>query len=76
MPASLPLVIEAATLVDDAAAHRRALDVHAAAARLLADHPESDAAPDEIVALLRHEQAAVARVAAVSTGSAGSTRSR
>ena len=63
MSVSLPLVIEAVTLVDDAAARRRALDLAAAAAQLLADHPESDAAPEEIVALLRHEQEAVARVA-------------
>ena len=62
MPVSLPLVIEAATLVDDAAARQRALDIAAAAAKLLADHPESDAAPEEIVALLRHEQEAVARL--------------
>ncbi len=63
MPVSLPLVIEAATLVDDAAARRQALDVAIAAAKLLEAHPESDAAPEEIVALLRHEQEAVARIA-------------
>lgn len=63
MPVSLPLVIEAATLVDEAAARRRALDLAAAAAQLLEAHPEAQAAPDEIVALLRHEQEAVARLA-------------
>jgi hypothetical protein len=64
MSISLPLVIEAVTLVDEAAAHRRALDVAAATARLLAAHPESGARAEEIAALLRQEEAAVARVAA------------
>lgn len=64
MPVSLPLVIEAVTLVDDAAARQRSLDLAAAAAQLLADHPEADAEPDEIVALLRDEEEAVARTAA------------
>ncbi len=63
MPVSLPLVIDAAALVDEAAARRLALDLAAAAARLLEAHPESDAAQEEIVALLRQEQEAVANVA-------------
>jgi hypothetical protein len=56
MPISLPLVIDAVELVDQAAARRAALDITAAAARLLADHPESDARRDEIAALLRQEE--------------------
>ncbi len=61
---SLPLVIEAVTLVDEAAAaHRGKLDIAEAAAALLEAHPESDAAPEEIAALLRQEQEAVARLA-------------
>lgn len=74
MPVSLPLVMEAVTLVDEAVARRRDLDVAAAAAKLLADHPESDAAPEEIVALLRHEQEAVARTAAADGHQAGDPR--
>ena len=63
MPVSLPLVIEAVALVDEAAACSRALDLTAAAARLLEAHPESDAAPEEILALLRQEQETAGRVA-------------
>jgi hypothetical protein len=56
MPISLPLVIEAVSLVEEAAAGRRALDVATVVASLLEAHPESDAAPEEIAAVLHQEQ--------------------
>ena len=64
MSISLPLVIEAVNLVDEAAKRRRALDIGAAALELHAAHPESGAAPEDIAALLRHEQESLARVGA------------
>ena len=65
MSISLPLVIEAVTLVDEAADRRRPLDIAATATELLDAHPESDAAYEEIAALLRQEQEAVARLGAL-----------
>jgi hypothetical protein len=55
--------MEAVTLVEEAAASHRDLDVAAAAAKLLANHPEADAAPEEVAALLRQEARAAAEAA-------------
>ena len=66
MPVSLPLVMEAVNLVDEAAARNRALDIAAAAAKLLEAHPEADAAPEEVADLLRQEARAAAEVVSLS----------